>query len=129
MKLKCDGINGIESSALLKDLHDLGMKHGVNMIVVSQRRDDFKSLPNALWIDDESDPSVDAQDLADLYAKAAKYLVDVSLAVSRMAPQGPDGPEAPDCPNRATTWEGECAGAGCGFCWAARRDRPKVGGL
>lgn len=84
-KLVCTGIStDRDNNPLMKDLHELGLKHGIKMVVVKVEEIEGKDkLTGALLIDHKEDTK--GMDVALMYGAAAYYLMDATEAVVRYA--------------------------------------------
>lgn len=93
-KLVCTEIStDRDSNPLMKDLHELGLKHGVKMVVVTLEEIEGKDrLTGALCIDHKDDTR--GMDVAMMYGAAAYYLMDAAQAVAVYAHK--NGEKLPD---------------------------------
>lgn len=71
--------NDREKSALLKDLHELGLKHGLTFVVVARPIDGKPYDQQGLLIDHKDDTS--AKDVYARWLQAGIYLIQATNAV------------------------------------------------
>lgn len=74
-----------EKSPLMKDLHEIGLKHGMTFVVVARPIDGNPHDQEALLIDHKDDTS--AKDVYARWLQAAIYLIQATSAIEEYIAQ------------------------------------------